>query len=109
MTFIPRRTASKVLKSGKLQQASGSLYLHDGSTAGGNEIGGGGGGPHSHGNITNAGAIGSTANLPVITTTSGVLTVGAFGTGATDFCVGNDARLSKIPTTAAAAKFLPEF
>jgi hypothetical protein len=49
---------------------------------------------HTHGNITNAGAIGSTANLPVITTTSGVLTVGAFGTGATDFCVGNDSRLS---------------
>ena len=29
---------------------------------------------HVHGNITNAGAIGSTANLPVVTTTSGVLT-----------------------------------
>jgi len=49
---------------------------------------------HTHGNITNAGAIGSTANLPIITTTSGVLTAGAFGTGSTDFTVGNDARLS---------------
>jgi hypothetical protein len=29
---------------------------------------------HTHGNITNAGAIGTTANLAVITTTSGVLT-----------------------------------
>lgn len=51
---------------------------------------------HVHGNITNAGAIGSTANLPLITTSSGVITVGAFGTGATDFCAGNDARLATI-------------
>jgi Chaperone of endosialidase len=29
---------------------------------------------HTHGNLTNAGAIGATANLPVVTTTSGVLT-----------------------------------
>lgn len=49
---------------------------------------------HSHGNITNAGAIGSTADLPVKTTTSGVLTVGAFGTSAGQFCQGNDARLT---------------
>lgn len=48
---------------------------------------------HSHGNITNAGAIGSTANLPVITTTSGVLTTGTFGTTANSFAQGNDARL----------------
>jgi hypothetical protein len=56
---------------------------------------------HAHGNITAAGAIGSTANLPVITTTSGALTVGAFGTGATNFCVGNDARLSNARTPTA--------
>jgi hypothetical protein len=49
---------------------------------------------HTHGNITNAGAIGSTANLPVITTTSGVLTTGSFGTAANTFCQGNDSRLS---------------
>jgi hypothetical protein len=53
---------------------------------------------HVHGNLTNAGAIGSTANLPVITSTSGVLAAGAFGTGATDFCVGNDSRLSDART-----------
>jgi hypothetical protein len=53
---------------------------------------------HSHGNITNAGAIGSTANLPVITTTSGVLTTGTFGTSASSFCEGNDARLSDTRT-----------
>lgn len=51
---------------------------------------------HTHGNITNAGAIGSTANLPVITTTSGVLTTGTFGgTGATNFVAGNDQRIAK--------------
>jgi hypothetical protein len=55
---------------------------------------------HAHGNLTSAGAIGSTANLPVITTTSGVLTAGAFGTGATNFCAGNDARLSDARTPA---------
>jgi hypothetical protein len=32
--------------------------------------------PHAHGNITSDGKIGSTAALPVVTTTSGVLTVG---------------------------------
>ena len=53
---------------------------------------------HSHGNITNAGAIGSTANLPIITTTSGVLTTGSFGTTAATFCEGNDSRLSDART-----------
>ena len=53
---------------------------------------------HTHGNITNAGAIGATANLPVITTTSGVLTTGSFGSGANTFCQGNDARLSDART-----------
>ena len=37
---------------------------------------------HTHGNITNAGAIGTTANLMVKTTTSGVLTTLAAGTTA---------------------------
>lgn len=49
---------------------------------------------HVHGNVTNSGAIGSTANLPIITGTSGVLQAGAFGTGANTFCQGNDSRLS---------------
>lgn len=49
---------------------------------------------HVHGNITNAGAIGSTSGLPVITTTSGVLTTGSFGTTSGTFCQGNDSRLS---------------
>lgn len=53
---------------------------------------------HSHGSITSAGAIGSTANLPIITTTSGVLTTGSFGTAANTFCQGNDSRLSNART-----------
>ncbi len=47
---------------------------------------------HAHGNITNAGAIGSTTGLPVITGASGVLTVGSFGTGSGTFAAGNDSR-----------------
>ena len=53
---------------------------------------------HTHGNITNAGAIGSTANKPIITTTSGKLTTGSFGTTANTFCQGNDSRLSDART-----------
>jgi hypothetical protein len=53
---------------------------------------------HTHGNITNAGAIGSTANLPIITTTSGVLIAGSFGTTANTFTQGNDSRLSDART-----------
>ena len=53
---------------------------------------------HVHGNITNAGAIGTTATLPIITTTSGVLTAGSFGTSAGTFCQGNDSRLSDSRT-----------
>lgn len=58
---------------------------------------------HVHGNITNAGAIGSTSGLPVITTTSGVLTTGSFGSGAGTFCQGNDSRLSDARTPTAHA------
>jgi hypothetical protein len=49
---------------------------------------------HTHGNITNAGAIGTTANLPLKTGTNGVIEGGSFGTAAGSFCEGNDARLS---------------
>lgn len=56
--------------------------------------------PHTHGNISNVGAIGSTANLPIITTTGGALTTGSFGSSANTFCQGNDGRLSdqRVPT-----------
>lgn len=56
---------------------------------------------HTHGNITNAGAIGSTANLPLITTTGGAITVGSFGNTANTFCQGNDSRLSDARTPTA--------
>jgi hypothetical protein len=55
-------------------------------------------GNHTHGNITNAGAIGSTAILPIITGTSGVLQAGSFGTTEGSFCQGNDFRLSDART-----------
>ena len=58
---------------------------------------------HSHGNITNAGAIGSTASLPIITTTSGVLTVGSFGSTTGTFAAGDDSRLSNARTPSAHA------
>lgn len=60
---------------------------------------------HTHGNISNAGAIGTTSGLPVITTTSGVLTTGVFGTTGGTFCGGDDSRLSdaRTPTSHAAS------
>ena len=48
---------------------------------------------HTHGNVTNTGYIGSTANLPIITGTSGILQAGAFGTTSGTFCAGDDTRL----------------
>ena len=53
---------------------------------------------HAHGNISNNGAIGSTANLPIITGSNGVLQASSFGTGANTFCQGNDSRLSNART-----------
>jgi hypothetical protein len=53
---------------------------------------------HTHGNLTNAGAIGTTANLPLKTGTNGVVEAGAFGTAAGSFCAGDDARLSDART-----------
>ena len=58
---------------------------------------------HSHGNMGNLGVIGSTANLPLITTTNGAVTVGSFGTNANTFCEGNDSRLSDARTPTAHA------
>ena len=47
---------------------------------------------HAHGNITSAGYIGTTATLPIITGTGGILQAGAFGTTAGTFAQGNDSR-----------------
>ena len=54
---------------------------------------------HSHGNITNAGAIGSTSGLPVKTGTDGVLTTGAFGTSAGQFAEGNHTHSGYVSAT----------
>jgi hypothetical protein len=67
-------------------------------------------GNHTHGNITNAGAIGTTSGVPIITGTSGVLQAGSFGTTAGTFCQGNDSRLLNISgglTTIAVVTALP--
>jgi hypothetical protein len=56
---------------------------------------------HVHGNITNAGAIGSTSGLPIVTGTSGVLQAGSFGTTSGTFAQGNDARFHDAVTLAA--------
>ena len=44
---------------------------------------------HSHGDITNTGAIGTVANKPLITTTNGKITTSSFGTSANTFAEGN--------------------
>jgi len=43
---------------------------------------------HAHGNITNAGLIGTTASLPIITGTGGILQTGSFGSTAGTFLEG---------------------
>jgi hypothetical protein len=53
---------------------------------------------HTHGNLTNDGKVGTTANLPLKTGTNGVVEAGSFGTAAASFCEGNDARLSDART-----------
>ena len=53
---------------------------------------------HTHGNITNAGAIGTGSGVPIITGSSGVLQAGSFGTAAGTYCQGNDSRLSDTRT-----------
>jgi hypothetical protein len=60
---------------------------------------------HTHGNLTNDGKVGTTANLPLKTGTNGVVEAGAFGTAAGSFCAGDDARLSdaRTPSTHAAS------
>jgi hypothetical protein len=56
---------------------------------------------HVHGNITNAGAIGSVSGVPIITGTSGVLQAGSFGTASGTFAQGNDARFHDAVSLAA--------
>ena len=56
---------------------------------------------HTHGNISNDGKVGTTANLPLITGTGGAVQAGSFGTSANTFCEGNDSRLSDARTPVA--------
>ena len=53
---------------------------------------------HTHGNITSDGKIGSVSNLPLITTTSGTVTTGTFGTASNTFCAGDDSRINNLHT-----------
>jgi hypothetical protein len=53
---------------------------------------------HTHGSITSDGKLGSTANLPLITTTGGTISTGSFGTTTNTFCAGNDARIDNLHT-----------
>ena len=57
-------------------------------------------GDHTHGNITNTGYIGTTAGVPIITGTAGILQAGSFGTTSGTFAQGNhthsDATLNDI-------------
>jgi len=57
---------------------------------------------HAHGNVTNTGYIGSTATLPIITGTAGILQAGSFGATAGTFCAGDDARLADSRNAATA-------
>lgn len=56
---------------------------------------------HTHGNLTNDGKVGTTANKPLITGTDGVVQAGSFGNQANTFCEGNDSRLSDARTPVA--------
>ena len=56
---------------------------------------------HVHGSITNDGKVGTTANVPLITGTDGVVQAGSFGNTANTFCEGNDSRLSDARTPVA--------
>lgn len=54
---------------------------------------------HTHGNLSNAGAIGTASGAPIITGTSGVLQAGAFGTTAGTFAEGNHSHAGYVTTS----------
>lgn len=102
-TFSPSAHASSHGTAGSdpvsvaISQVTGLQTALDGKQASGSYAAA----SHAHGNITNAGAIGSTSGLPVVTGASGVLQAGAFGSSAGEVCQGNDARLSDSRTPTA--------
>ncbi len=71
-------TLATGVRSVSLPDASGTLALVGDAPA-----------SHTHGNITNAGLVGTTANLPLKTGTGGIVEAGVFGTGAGEFAEGN--------------------
>lgn len=81
----------KITKTSQLTNDSGFLTSHQ-------DISGKADTSHTHGNITSDGKIGTTATLPIITGTGGVLQAGSFGNSAGTFCQGNDSRLSNSRT-----------
>jgi hypothetical protein len=89
--------------TGNATNVSGTVAILNGGTGASTAAGalvnlGAAASSHAHGNITNAGAIGTTASLPIITGASGVLQAGAFGTTSGTFCQGNDARFQRVPS-----------
>jgi hypothetical protein len=54
---------------------------------------------HTHGNITNAGLVGTTSGLPLKTGTGGIVEAGAFGTAAGQFAEGNHTHAASAITS----------
>lgn len=63
---------------------------------------------HTHGNISNDGKVGSNSGKPLITTTGGAVTTGAFGTSSGQFAEGNHTH-SGYTTTSDVASEISDF
>ena len=63
---------------------------------------------HTHGNITNDGKVGTASGKPLITTTGGAVTAGAFGTSSGQFAEGNHTH-STYTTTSDVASEIQSF
>jgi Phage tail repeat like len=103
--FTTGRAVAAVQSQLDLKSPLGHVHIIENVTGLQSALDGKAAASHAHGNITSAGAIGTTGGLPIITTTSGVLTTGAFGATAGTVCQGNDSRLSdaRTPTAHAAS------
>lgn len=88
-------TKSSIDKDGNVNISAGSRYKINGVNLSAADVGAATS-SHTHGNISNTGAIGTTSGLPIITTTSGVLTTGSFGTTSGTFTQGNDTRFPLV-------------
>ena len=61
----------------------------------------------AYGNISTDGKIGSASGLPLLTTTDGLVTTGAFGTGAGEFASGNHTHLTSISEISFSGESVP--